>query len=134
MGVALAVGEGVVLAVYRHPLLTALAGGEPEHRPTGELRRRVESQGPVRQTPMQVDRGDEHGHLRQGDGNKDDQYDVQGVQDTTVWWPGPALLMRGRRSFLAYTEVRLSRSRPDRGSPPSLGRPRFPGSSASWGV
>src|SRR5262245_24309136 len=65
MGIALAVRKGVVLAVHGHPLLPALAGGEPQNDAKDDLNHRVQAQGAVRECPMQVDRRGEDGDLGQ---------------------------------------------------------------------
>ena len=90
--ITLAVGERVVLAVHRHPFLSALARGEPQEHATEQLSGRMEYERPMRQSSMEVNRGDQHGHLGQDDGNEDDQYDVQGTDNsTTRGWLGDIL-------------------------------------------
>jgi len=53
----------VVLAVDGDPLAAILAGGDPQDDTEEEIGDRVQGQRAMRQTPVEVDRGREHGGL-----------------------------------------------------------------------
>ena len=49
--------DGVVLAVHRDPLARPHPGGHPDDEPARKRDHRMHRQGPVRERPVQVDRG-----------------------------------------------------------------------------
>jgi hypothetical protein len=67
--VAFLIRKGVMLAVNRHPLLGALAGGQPQRHLEHPLDRRVDDERFVGGAAVQVDGGAEHRHLNQNRGN-----------------------------------------------------------------
>src|SRR4030095_7816888 len=82
--VTLAVGERVVLAMHRHPLLPALPRGDPQRDAEGDVRHGVDSQRPVGQCAMQVDGRRNDGHL--GDRDADEQHrPCPGHAEALVW-------------------------------------------------
>ena len=62
--ILLGVGEGVVLAVDRHPFAPVLAGGEPEHEPEPPVGERVQPERAVGEATMQIHRRRDDGGLR----------------------------------------------------------------------
>jgi hypothetical protein len=70
--VALAIGEGVVLAMDGHPLLPALSRRQPQHDAKGQVGQGVHPQRPVRQRAVQIDGRRHDGHL--GDHDANDQH------------------------------------------------------------
>ena len=68
--VALPVGERVMLPMNRHPLATALPGGQPEDRAEADVCDGVDRERSVREGPMQVDRRHEDGGLRESNGDQ----------------------------------------------------------------
>ncbi len=70
MRVPFPVGERVVLSVHGHPFLPALPGGEPQEHSEDDVGNRVYDERPVSETTMQIDRGRDHGHLGQGEGDE----------------------------------------------------------------
>jgi len=76
------IGEGVVLAMNRHPLLPRLSGRQPQGDPEGQVGDRVQMEGPVRQCPVQVDRRRDDGDLGQRDG--DARHDPRGAHEPAL--------------------------------------------------
>ena len=64
MGIPLGVGEGVMLAVHRHPLAAVLTGGEPENEAEDPVRERMSIERAVREPAVQVHRRGDDGGLR----------------------------------------------------------------------
>jgi hypothetical protein len=63
VGITVPVRERVMLAMDGHPLLAALSGGEPEHRPKYDVGEGVHYQRPMREGPMEVNRRRDDGDL-----------------------------------------------------------------------
>ena len=62
--VAFLVGERVVLPVHRHPLAPILPRADPENAPEDPVGDRVQLEGAMRQSPMEVHRGGDDRRLR----------------------------------------------------------------------
>ena len=102
--IALDVGEGVVLAVHRHPLAGPDAGGDPDQKRNTHGRPAAQRQGPVRQGAVQVDRGADVGQQR--DGERRPPRRQEGVQDGS---PAPS-----HRAYLPVGRAGQPRSGPRR--------------------
>ena len=98
VGVALDVGEGVVLAVHRHPLAGPDAGRQPGEDPADPGQPRRHAHGPVGEGPVQVDGGEQDGDLADRQADEDSEQDA------------------GHRPRLAYLPV----GRADRAESPLL--------------
>ena len=90
--VALDVGERVVLAVHRHPLPGPDAGGHPRDDPKCLGGRPAQGERPVRERPVQVDRGrgvgdQAHGHADDEAEDEDSHHRGEGSR-TTYWSVG----------------------------------------------
>jgi hypothetical protein len=81
-GIAVLVGERVMLAVDGHPLLGALPGREPQRELEHPLDRGMHNQRFVRGAAMQVDGGAEDRHLNQDGG--DDEREKKGRKHTAL--------------------------------------------------
>jgi hypothetical protein len=61
--ITLSVRERVMFSMDGNPLLAALSGREPEHRPKHDVRDGVHYERPMCEGPMQVDRRRKNGDL-----------------------------------------------------------------------
>ena len=71
--IAFAVRERMVLTVDRHPFLPRLSRRQPQDRAECDARDGMDGEGPVRERPVQIDRGQEDRGLSQRDCDTDDQ-------------------------------------------------------------
>src|SRR6266850_1825758 len=71
---AIAIGEGVMLAMHGHPFLPPLTRQEPQDHPEQKGHARMQGERTVRQGAVQVDRGGPDGDLGQDErGDGDDE-------------------------------------------------------------
>jgi hypothetical protein len=79
VGVAFLVGEGVVLPVHGDPLPPVLARADPQDAAEEEVGDRMKAERAVREGPMQIHRGGDHGGLGHGEGHNRSQQESQHV-------------------------------------------------------
>ena len=103
-----AVGEGVMLAMHGHPLLTLLSGGEPEHDPEERVGRRVHDQRSVGQSAVQIDGGREHGDLGQHDAHDRCAQHGQGHRSQSPALSARFIALRLRLRACACLRLRLT--------------------------
>ena len=140
--VALSIGEGVVLAVDRHPLPAALPRGEPQEHPEQEIGGGMEGERSMGETAVQIDRRRDDRGL--GEGERDEEYETglsqQGTPFGRAGWCGTAGMQSERtagdrtggqsdslqstsRGALAMGRSSARTDFPRRGSPPRSLRP-----------
>ena len=79
MRIAFLVGEGVMLPVDGHPLPPVLARADPEDAPEEEVGEGMQAERAMREAPVQIHGGGDHGGLGHGESHDRSQQESQHV-------------------------------------------------------